>query len=81
MSDLRNNVLHERTLLPAVTAPVEQRDWLFNTLLPMLCDAGMIEDEKFASFIRYAIKEASQKIGIEPVEMRKKSAGRPPKQS
>lgn len=81
MSDLGNNVLCERTVLPAVTATNEYRDFVFKTLMPEMRRAGMIEDEKFADFLRYAIKEASQKIGIEPVEMRKKSAGRPPKQS
>lgn len=81
MSDLGNNVLGERTVLPAVTASIEHRDYVFKTLLPKMRMAGMIDEEKFADFLRYAINDASQKLGIKPVEMKKRSAGRPPKSS
>jgi hypothetical protein len=43
--------------------------------------AGIIEDENFSVFVRWAMEEASAKVGLKPVVMKKKSAGRKPGKS
>ncbi len=78
MSDLSTNLPDQRVALPNVTTNPVQKDFLYSELLPEMKQAGMIDDESFAGFVRWAIDEASGKLGLSPVVMKKKSAGRKP---
>ncbi len=81
MSDLSTNLPDQRVALPNVTTNPAQRDFLYSELLPEMKRAGIIEDENFSVFVRWAMEEASAKVGLKPVVMKKKSAGRKPGKS
>lgn len=78
MSDLSKNVLCGRAALPNVTTSPEQRDFLYSELLPGMKEAGLIDEESYAGFVRWAFREASDKVGLNPVVMVKRSGGRKP---
>jgi hypothetical protein len=81
MSDFSNNVPcepDERCFFPKVTTSVEQRDFVYGELLKRLKDEGQVEHENWSEFTRVAIEELAKKVGLSPVVMKKKSAGRKP---
>lgn len=78
VSDLSTKLPEQRVALPNVTTNQAQRDFLYSELLPEMKRIGIIEDENFAGFVRWAMEEASAKVGLNLVVMKKRSAGRKP---
>lgn len=77
MSDFGNN-LPQR--FPSVGTNEVQQGFVYGRLLPAMVEEGLIEDDSYAEFSRWAIVEASKRVGLEPVSVIRKAPGRKPKQ-